>query len=225
MPTLRIADVLDHVPGELNSSPVNDPAELAYVLFTSGSTGEPKGVEVTHDAAMNTLESLTRRFGIDAATGAWPCRRWNPTCPSWRSSRRYGPAARSCWSTNPSDANPMPGLGSSTPMKVTGLNVMPGSLDMLLDAGADHLSSLRTVLVGGDWVRPGQARLRRERPMCDSPVWVVQPKPPCTHIFDRVERSRSACRRARGSLRCAAAEHRVPGGQRCRERLSGLGRR
>jgi len=40
------------------------PSDLAYLLFTSGSTGEPKGVEVPHEAAMNTLDDLIRRFGI-----------------------------------------------------------------------------------------------------------------------------------------------------------------
>jgi mycobactin phenyloxazoline synthetase len=48
---------------------------------------------------------------------------------------------------------------------VSMLNVMPGSLDMLLDVGGYNLSSLRAVLVGGDWVRPDQARrLRLESP-------------------------------------------------------------
>ena len=39
-----------------------DPTTLAYVLFTSGSTGEPKGVELTHDAVMNTVEFVDRPF-------------------------------------------------------------------------------------------------------------------------------------------------------------------
>ena len=37
---------------------------LAYVLFTSGSTGEPKGVELTHDAVMNTVEFVNGHFGL-----------------------------------------------------------------------------------------------------------------------------------------------------------------
>ncbi|WP_431940878.1 amino acid adenylation domain-containing protein [Nocardia grenadensis] len=41
-----------------------DPAAVAYVLFTSGSTGEPKGVEVGHRAAANTVDALTAHFGL-----------------------------------------------------------------------------------------------------------------------------------------------------------------
>ncbi len=40
------------------------PDQVAYVLFTSGSTGEPKGVEVSHGAAMNTIGDLVERFAI-----------------------------------------------------------------------------------------------------------------------------------------------------------------
>ena len=39
----------------------------AYILFTSGSTGEPKGVRVPARAVLHLLRSLTRRPGLDAS--------------------------------------------------------------------------------------------------------------------------------------------------------------
>jgi mycobactin phenyloxazoline synthetase len=49
--------------------------------------------------------------------------------------------------------------------RVTVLNFLPGWLEMLLEAGAGTLSSLRVVATGGDWVRPELARrLRAQAP-------------------------------------------------------------
>ena len=40
--------------------------DVAYVIYTSGSTGSPKGVMISHRAALNTVEDVNRRFGVSA---------------------------------------------------------------------------------------------------------------------------------------------------------------
>ncbi|MEX5710660.1 amino acid adenylation domain-containing protein [Parafrankia sp. FMc6] len=49
-----------------------EPDDLAYIIYTSGSTGAPKGVMISHRAALNTVIDINRRFGItqdDAVLG------------------------------------------------------------------------------------------------------------------------------------------------------------
>jgi mycobactin phenyloxazoline synthetase len=164
VPTVNFAAVLDQASCEFAFS-ASDPAQLAYVLFTSGSTGEPKGVEVTHDAAMNTVESMISRFDLDSRDRflALSALEADMSVLEIFAPLRVGGAIVVVDEADRRE----PGVWARVvdAHKVTGLNVMPGALEMLLNVGGHDLSSLRTVLVGGDWVRPAQARrLRIESP-------------------------------------------------------------
>jgi amino acid adenylation domain-containing protein len=44
--------------------PDTSPQDVAYLLFTSGSTGEPKGVPVTHANVAHFLNAMIERYGI-----------------------------------------------------------------------------------------------------------------------------------------------------------------
>ncbi|HEX2270677.1 MAG TPA: amino acid adenylation domain-containing protein [Pyrinomonadaceae bacterium] len=71
----RVID-LDAESTEINRQPsgtpqsVATPANLAYVLYTSGSSGTPKGTLITHRGLVNYLHWATREYRVADGTGA-----------------------------------------------------------------------------------------------------------------------------------------------------------
>ncbi|MFI7500906.1 amino acid adenylation domain-containing protein [Streptomyces sp. NPDC049687] len=161
--------VADAVLGAPLGAPVRvDEEQPAYVLFTSGSTGEPKGVEVPHRAAVNTIDDLNDRYAVG------------------RSDRCLALSALE-FDLSVYDVFGLLGAGGSIVLvddddrreagewahlirthHVTLINCVPPLLDMLLLAtGPGELTGLRVVLLGGDRVGtdlPG--RLARRAPGC-----------------------------------------------------------
>ncbi|MGZ4584253.1 MAG: non-ribosomal peptide synthetase [Mycobacterium sp.] len=161
-----VADVVRDTTGAAETRPAaTDPAALAYVLFTSGSTGEPKGVEMTHDGAMNTVEFLSRHFEIGAADRclALSTLECDMSVLDIFATLRAGGAIVVVDEAQRRDPDAWARLIDTH--RVTVLNFLPGWLEMLVEVGHGRLSSLRVVPTGGDWVRPGLARrLRAQAP-------------------------------------------------------------
>jgi mycobactin phenyloxazoline synthetase len=163
VPALTISDVIHTALRDVEIQPLTtDPDKIAYVLFTSGSTGEPKGVEVVHHAAMNTVEFITRHFGIGPADRclALSTLECDMSVLDIFATLRAGGAIVVVDEAQRRDPDAWAGLIDTH--GVTVLNFLPGWLEMLVEVtknSAERLSSLRVVPTGGDWVRPQLGRL------------------------------------------------------------------
>lgn len=165
--TMPIADAVRHEATEFRLA-TTAPERLAYVLFTSGSTGDPKGVEVTHDAAMNTVEFIGAHFGIGVGDRclALATLEFDMSVLDIFGMLRAGGAIVAV--DEAQRRNPEHWARLIDAHNVTVLNFLPGWLEMMLEVTGDaphSVSSLRVVPTGGDWVSPTLAgRLRNRAP-------------------------------------------------------------
>ncbi|HWU89363.1 MAG TPA: non-ribosomal peptide synthetase, partial [Kofleriaceae bacterium] len=146
-----------------------DPGSLAYVLYTSGSTGQPRGVMIEHRGLISCLADTGRRFeigpddrvlavtalhhdmsvfdvlGVLAAGGAVVL----PSADRWRDPAHWAALMRE--------------------HRVTLWNSVPAFMSMLLEHARAHPGAippgLRWAFLGGDWIPLSVPQdLREHRP-------------------------------------------------------------
>ncbi|MEU7633171.1 amino acid adenylation domain-containing protein [Nocardia sp. NPDC049220] len=147
-----LTEMLDQEPGE--PIPV-DPAQPAYIVYTSGSTGEPKGVVVSHTAALNTVLDVNRRNEIDHTDTvlAVSALDFDLSVYDIFGLLECGAAIVTISEDARRDAFRWRDLVRS--FGITVWNSVPGLMEMLLIAArsdAATLSTLRRVLLSGDWI-------------------------------------------------------------------------
>ncbi|WP_347900780.1 amino acid adenylation domain-containing protein [Pseudomonas purpurea] len=130
------------------------PEALAYVTFTSGTTGEPKGVEITHQAAMNTIDAINQRYEVGARDRVLGVSALDFDLSVYD---LFGVLTVGGALVLPADAQrkePGQWLELIQQHHVTLWNSVPALLDMLTLQVREPqaLSSLRLAMVSGDWV-------------------------------------------------------------------------
>ncbi|HET9642153.1 MAG TPA: amino acid adenylation domain-containing protein, partial [Burkholderiaceae bacterium] len=130
--------------------------DLAYVIFTSGSTGTPKGVAITHRGAVNTLQDVVRRFGLDPDDRVMGLSAFNFDLSVYDIFATLAHGAALVLPTHSPTPSPENWRRVVTAHRITVWNSVPALLEMMLeycghDAARD-LGSLRLIMLSGDWI-------------------------------------------------------------------------
>ncbi|EDR2523317.1 amino acid adenylation domain-containing protein, partial [Salmonella enterica subsp. enterica serovar Java] len=133
-----------------------DVQAMAYLIYTSGSTGAPKGVMVSHAAAVNTLLDLNRRFAIGADDRVLALSALNFDLSVYDI---FGTLAAGGGIVMPDTGRERDAehwLARMIRDGVTVWNSVPALLQMLLSVGGDALAQAapRLVWLSGDWIPP-----------------------------------------------------------------------
>lgn len=153
---MNIIDVNDRVKqGEISANELVNPSSSAYVIFTSGTTGEPKGVEISHSSAMNTICDVNKKCNISEKDSLLAVSSLEFDLSVYDIFGILGVGGTIVLLDEASKTDAAQWLDLITRYHITCWNSVPFLLRMLLEqtqAEGRKLQSLKTVLLSGDWI-------------------------------------------------------------------------
>jgi pyochelin synthetase len=150
-------------------APGATPDDLAYVLYTSGTTGEPKGVMVSHRSVANVVADCNARFGIGPADRFLAISAFNFDLSVYDVFGALSAGAALVLPDRDHAADPAHWLDLCASLGVTVWNSVPAIVGLMqeearLDDGA-RLATLRLIMMSGDRIPPAlPAALRAVKP-------------------------------------------------------------
>jgi amino acid adenylation domain-containing protein len=141
--------------GQLPAIP-GDPTDLAYVIHTSGSTGQPKGVMIEHRAARNTIADINDRIALDRADRVFGISSMSFDLSVWDVFGTLAAGAALVLPEATAGPDPVGWAAAAARHAVTVWNSVPALAAMLAEV-VEHRAELgrpplRAALLSGDWI-------------------------------------------------------------------------
>ncbi|CZF82415.1 non-ribosomal peptide synthetase [Grimontia marina] len=134
----------------------NTHEQLAYILYTSGTTGRPKGVMLTHEGVSNTIAGFNREFGITASDRTLALVNFSFDLSVLDIFCTFSAGATLVIPGNGWRNNPEVWARTVQNQKVTIWNSVPAHMQMLMawheNNSSVSLSTLRLAFISGDWI-------------------------------------------------------------------------
>lgn len=165
--------LLDEQSSDIAAVPAAAPDDLAYIIFTSGTTGVPKGVMITHAAAENTIQDINEKYNVSKNDVFLALTKLSFDLAIYDIFGCFDAAGTLVIPKESSAANPVHWIELVEKHGVTIWNSVPALLKILLqelnEANLEKIKSLRLILLSGDVIDqtlPGKVReLLREYQM------------------------------------------------------------
>ncbi|WP_437033688.1 amino acid adenylation domain-containing protein [Streptomyces sp. enrichment culture] len=141
-----------------------DPGHLAYVMFTSGSTGEPKGVEITHRDVLDLAHDPVWHGPYEEGAGVCRAARCSAERVLMHSPHAFDPSTFELWApllnghrvvVAPAGELDLATLERvMTEEQVTGVLYTAGLFRLIAEERPESFTGVREVWTGGDVVSP-----------------------------------------------------------------------
>ncbi|MGD9154111.1 MAG: amino acid adenylation domain-containing protein [Bacillota bacterium] len=153
--TVIATDLLEPDP-ENTWDAAGDPDLPAYIIHTSGSTGQPKGAVITHRAAVNTIKAINSRFNIGRGDRVLGLAQLSFDLSVYDIFGILSAGGTLVYPSAARAADPSHWAELLVKQQITVWNSVPALLQMLvayLDAAPEiKLPQLRLALLSGDWI-------------------------------------------------------------------------